>query len=193
MELKAGYEEWKIWPPYEVFYIESMLTITRTTISEYEYIDKIITDRVSYEGDKLILIDLAHNIINQAAALSRYFWPSSKHRVCILRAEKLREKLNIEMDNVLQNRDVRNFVEHFDENLDKFLNDPIAGNILPSYVGFSKQELNEVSFVFRAYFIDEWLFKSLKKEIYILPIVREAYRIHNLLIECKKRGSRLHS
>jgi hypothetical protein len=188
MELKSGYEEWKIWYPYEVFYIESILTITRTAISEYEYLNMIITDQALFDKNRFILIDLSQNIINQAASLSRYFWPSSKHRVCQLRGEKLREKLNIETNNILEDRSMRNFVEHFDENLDKFLNKPIAGNIIPSYVGFSIEEINEISFVFRAYFINEWMFKSLNKEIKIMPIIKEIYRIHNLLVESNDKG-----
>gem|GEM_PF-2101049 len=32
--------DWKIWPPYKIFYIESLLTITGTATSDYEYLDK---------------------------------------------------------------------------------------------------------------------------------------------------------
>ena len=27
-----GQEEWKIWPPHEIFYIESLLTKTKTAV-----------------------------------------------------------------------------------------------------------------------------------------------------------------
>lgn len=188
MDLLPGYEEWKIWPPYEVFYIESLLTLTRTTISHYEDLDAIITDQQLYDENPNLLIDLAENIITQAASISRYLWPVRKHKVHELRGEKLREALKITPDNILFSRDIRNFVEHFDENLDRFLNKPVAGNFHPSLVVINANELNEVTFVFRAYIVNEFKYKSFDREVDIRPIVEEIYRIYNMLIEFNTTG-----
>lgn len=188
MKLKPGYEDWKIWPPYEVFYIESLLTLTRTAISHYERLDAIITNQQLYDENPNLLLDLAENIINQAAAISRYLWPVRKHRVHELRGEKLREALKITPDNILFSRDVRNFIEHFDENLDNFLNDTIAGDFYPSLVVINSSELNEVTFVFRAYIVNEFKYKTLGREVDIRPIVEEIYRIYNLLVDFNKTG-----
>lgn len=189
MELLPGYEDWKIWPPYEVFYIESLLTLTRTAISHYENLDAIITNQQLFDEDPNLLIDLAENIINQAAAVSRYLWPVRKHRVHELRGEKLREALKIKPDNILFSRDVRNFIEHFDENLDKVFNKPVvAGNFHPSLVVFNSSELNEVTFVFRAYIVNEFKYKSFDRQVDIRPIVEEIYRIYNILIEFNQTG-----
>lgn len=188
-------EIWKIWPPYEIFYIESLLTKTKTAISDYEILDKVITDQKLFQQNPDILIDLAENIINQGAAISRYLFPSrykgTKSKVHKLRGEKLRESLQIGQDNVLEHRFVRDYSEHFDEKLDIYLSKSIAGNFIPSRVVFDSNELDEVTFVFRAYVINEFKFICLEKEIVILPIIEEIYRIHNLLIDFKNDGGRL--
>jgi hypothetical protein len=185
-------DDWKIWPPYEVFYIESLLTLTKTAISEYEYLDKVITSQDLFNQNPDILIDLVENIINQAATISRYFWPTKQQtKIHRLRGEKLREALLINEHNILKSRSVRNFVEHFDENLDEFLNKPIAGNFLPKSIVFNSTELNEVTFVFRAYIINEFKYRTLDREICIIPIIKEIYRIHNLLVNFNANGGRL--
>ena len=104
-------EEWKIWPPYEIFYIESLLTKTKTIIADYEHLDRVTKDQGLFEQNPLILIDLAENIVNQAAAISRYLFPSRqngpKNKIHKLRGEKLRESLEVNDDNILTNRNVR--------------------------------------------------------------------------------------
>ena len=193
----SGQENWKIWPPYEVFYIESLLTKTRTAISYYEQLDKIITDRMLFDRNKFALIDLAENILNQAAAISRYLFPSyednPKRLIHKLRAEKLRDALHLRKgdDSPLEHRWVRNYAEHFDEKLDKFLMKPIAGSFLHAKVVHTSDELDEVTFVFRGYVVNEFRFICLEENVVLLPIIEEIYRIHNLLLEFNENGGRL--
>jgi hypothetical protein len=192
MAKPTEYNNWKIWPPYEIFYIESLLTLTGTAIAQYESLDEIVTNQELFNQNPFLLIDLAENIINQAASISRYFWPAKKQPpIHQLRGEKLREKLLVADDNVLHSRAVRNFVEHFDENLDEFLTKPIAGNFFPKRIVFNSTELDEVTFVFRAYIVNDFIFKSLNREVHIIPIIKEIYRIHNVLIDFRQNGGRL--
>lgn len=185
-------DDWKIWPPYEIFYIESLLTLTGIATSDYEYLDEIITNQKLFEQNPEILIDLAENIINQAATISRYLWPTKqKPKIHRLRGEKLREKLLINDDNILKSRTVRNFIEHFDENLDEFLNKPIAGTFFPKRIVFNSNELDEVTFVFKAYIINEFTYRTLDREVCIIPIIKEIYRLHNLLVDFRTNGGRL--
>lgn len=188
-------EKIKIWPPFEIFYIESILTKTRNAIADYELLDKIITDQKLFEKNPYILIDLAENIVNQGAGISRYLFPSrdkgNRNKIHRLRGEKLRESLNITKGNPLEHRFIRDYSEHFDEKLDIFLSKPSSGNFVPSKVVLDSSELDEVTFVFRGYIINEFKFKCLEKDIIILPIIKEIYRIHNLLISFNKDGGRL--
>lgn len=184
-------EEWKIWPPYEALYIESLLTITKTAIDQYEILDQIITDQEFFDKNPMALLDLSQNIVNQAAILSRYFWPVKKGRIHQLRGEKLRNAFSLDDTNPLKNREFRNFIEHFDENLDEFVDGNVAGSIFINRVVFNSAELNEVTFVFRAYVVNEFKFISLSREVFLIPIIKEIYRIHNLLIEFSDKGGRL--
>lgn len=191
MTYEESIKDWKIWYPYETFYIESLLTLTNRIINDYEYLNEIIKNRELLESSPLMLIDLAENIINLSASISRYLSPVKKDLIHTLRGEKLRVHLLIEPESILLSRDVRNFIEHFDENLDTFLQQPIAGNICPQRVIFNSSELDEVTFVFKCYIINECKYKTLNREIEILPIVKEICRIHNLLVEFSNSGGRL--
>ena len=188
-------EIWKIWPSYEIFYIESLLTKTKTAIADYELLDKVITTPKLFEENPNILIDLAENIINQGAGISRYLFPArykgTRNKIHKLRGEKLRGFLQIGQDCPLEHRFVRDYAEHFDEKLDIFLSKPIAGNFIPSAIVLDSTELDNVTFVFRAYIVNEFKFICLEKEICIIPIIKEIYRIHNLLLDFKNNGGRL--
>ncbi len=184
-------QEWKIWPPYEILYIESLFTLTKRITEDYEYLDSIITDQELLQTNSHELIDISENIINGCAAVSRYLNPTKQNSIHKLRGEKLRKYLSINDDNILLSREVRNFIEHFDENLDTFLQQPIAGNIYPKRVVFNSNELDEVCFVFKCYIVNEFKYKTLDREVNILPLTKEIYRIYNLLVEFRINGGRL--
>ena len=78
-----------IWPPHEVFYIESLLSITRTALlnlSQLQYcLDELYHERPVNEDQ---MLDFVQNIISNAGALSRYFWPSSTKSIHEKRATK---------------------------------------------------------------------------------------------------------
>ncbi len=139
-----------IHPPYEVFYIESMLTATNSALESVDRLNNCIKTLSPTNHQEVI--DNTLNIINQAAALSRYLWPSKSSFK--LRGQFLRQKLSIQDSNTLKARNIRNFIEHFDENLDTFCKNPIAGTIIPLYVG-RYQLTNNTFFYFRAYFTDK--------------------------------------
>jgi len=175
-------QEYKIWFPHEVFYIESLLSITRTILSEQNDVANILDEIQSgnYENEK-ILIDAVQNICIQAAQMSKFFWPISKDKIHKKRGQRLREVYNIKESNCLKDKDVRNFIEHFDEKLDQYLNKFIAGKITPMYVGPRiKMEMKQI---FRGYFTDEAVFIIFQLEYKIIPIVDEIERIHLLLEE----------
>lgn len=69
------------------------------------------------------ILDLFENIILNAGAISRFFWPSSRDEYHKDRGKKLREVYHVCDSNILRNRDMRNLIEHFDENLDENLDD----------------------------------------------------------------------
>lgn len=170
---------YKIWYPYEVLYIEGMLSITRNAMADQQIFKELISESLNGNSDSdHLIIDLAQSILRNGALISKYLWPIKKLPYT-QRGEKLREALNIQEPNPLQNKNVRNSLEHFDEKLDDYLAKPIAGNIVPSYVG--KRPTENIYHFFTAYFIDEMIFSVLGEEILIDPVINELIRINALL------------
>jgi len=70
-----GQEQWKIWPPYEVFYIECIKTACCNAINSWETINEIVSDENLLKSNAVDTVDLAENIINQVGIISKYFFP----------------------------------------------------------------------------------------------------------------------
>ncbi len=117
---------------------------TRSAVASIERISKALErkDHASAEFlrhlDRSSFLNELQNMILHAAALSRYFWPVRKgHEV---RAKQLREVFGVTETNPLKNRDLRNEIEHFDEELEAYLSEGIAGSIFPEFVRTSSGE-----------------------------------------------------
>lgn len=126
------------------------------------------------------------NVIVHAGALSRYFWAAAQdHR---WRGAELRAAFQIEDDNPLRNRDLRNEIEHFDERLDNYLGDGIFGYILPEYIGPAPGPDDRPNHIFRAYYADTAQFRLLDKTYDIQPIAAEVVKIHAALQKMDQDG-----
>ncbi len=178
-----------IYPAYEVFYIECVLSAMEWAINGLEEINMILSHSKLLKEFGLKIIDLSENIINQAGIISKYFYPPSNLKIHQLRAEKLRESYQVEDSNILENRTFRNHIEHFDEKLDKFLKNSIIGDVIPPKSLFqSSVEINSITKVFKAFVIEESKLISLNEEIEIIPLMKEINRIHDLSVEFDKAG-----
>jgi hypothetical protein len=195
--LIEGQEDWKIWPPYEVFYIECIKTASLNAIGSWEAINEIVSNESSLKTNAIDTVDLAENIVNQAGIISKYFFPpvdekKTKNQIHKFRGKKLREAFKIDDNHQISDRKFRNYVEHFDEKLDLFLNKSVAGNIIPSKTIYSTStDIDEVTFVFKAYIINEFKFISLNEQIILPKLVEEIYAVYNLCIEFLDNGGRL--
>jgi hypothetical protein len=180
-----------VWTPYEVFYIHSMLFNTASAIKSIQYLARCsknpALDAFSV-GDKDVL-DNVQNIVVQAAAISRYFWPVRKGREA--RAQLLCAACGVKDESTLKNRDLRNSIEHFDEKLDEYLADGIAGYIFPEYVGPEVERAGAPTHIFRAYYTNTGIFELLGKRYNIAPIADEINRVHHRLQQCDASGGRL--
>jgi hypothetical protein len=187
-----------IWPSYEAFYIRAMLFNTRSAVESIEYVAKSLAtlsqdtrDDSLQHLDKSGVLDELQNIIFQAAALSRYFWPARHRQGHDARAKQLREALGVTDDNALRNRDLRNEIEHFDEKLDAYLSQGIAGYIFPEFVGTLPEKGGVPAHFFRAYYLDVGIFETLGKRYKLVPIANEISRVHDHLLFCDACGGRL--
>jgi len=185
-----------IWPPYEAFYIRSMMFNAQSALRSITQINAVLhvvaenspEDPVSAFPVFHLLGEL-QNLVLQSAALSRYFWPArSAHD---WRGAQLRRAFGVSDESPLRSRDLRNALEHFDEQLDIYLEKRVVGRVLPEYVGpFEEQEGVPVH-LFRAYYVDTGVFELLGKRYEIQPLAREVGRIHEQLRLMESNGGRL--
>lgn len=176
----------KEWPPCQAFYLESLLTITSSAISSHVHLISDNNTDTESEFAERYYLDQLQNIIQQAAAISRYFWPSKnkdkdKNKIFIERAKYLRGHFKIKDSNILKNRSVRNFIEHFDENLDLFLQKPTHGVIIPNFIGIKPFGDQSNYHLFRAFFTDTQEFMILGESIQIQPLIDEIMRIDHII------------
>ncbi len=190
------HSDFGIWAPYEAFYIQAMLFNTRSAVASIERVSNAL-EQVSRDtlGDALERLDRSallselQNVILQAAALSRYFWPTRQGHET--RAKQLRDALDVTEGSPLKNRDLRNEIEHFDEKLDAYLADGIAGCILSEFVGPLPESGGVPAHIFRAYYLDVGLFEMLGKRYELQPLANEIVRVHDRLVLADRGGGRL--
>lgn len=185
-----------IWPPFEAFYIRSMLFNSTSAVRSIVRLEKIFdrlpkhfsTDDLAKLPSNLILNEL-QNVVREAGALSRYFWPARKGHDA--RCQILREAFQITHQNPLQNRDLRNALEHFDEKMDKYFSNGAVGVFIPEYVGTKPKDDGVPSHFFRAYFVDSGSFRLLDQEFDIKPLANELIFVHETLVDMDANGGRL--
>ena len=190
-------EDFGIWPPYEAFYIESMLLISSSAVEYSQRLSTIFDNQADLKNiTSDDVLDWLQNIIIQAAALSRYFWPTKNRdkeldKLHKKRGRHLCKAFGMNEKSPLKNRNLRNQIEHFDENMDIFFAKSVAGNFIPKYVGRIPKDGEVTTYIFRAFYTDVGIFEVLGKRYKVQPIVDEIYRIHNKLVGFAAAGYRM--
>lgn len=175
-----------IQPYYEAFYIEALASHTTTVLMLCNRVNRVIGYLEQIPKEKILVLkhsvlDDLQNIISNAAALSKYFWPPSNKQIHQDRAHQLREVFSVTDDSPIKSRDLRNAIEHFDERLDIFCQDLRPGETFPFYVGAKGEDDGMPRYFFRAYFTDTAYFRLLEKEYAINPLIEEVARIDDIL------------
>jgi hypothetical protein len=189
-------EQSEILPPFQIFYIQSMLFNSLSamrSIARLESIFSKLPEQITEEDmsklpTKAILNEL-QNMVIQSAALSRYFWPVRKGHEA--RARRLREAFAMDETSPLFNRDLRNALEHFDERLDHYVAAGLVGYTFPEYVGAKPEEDEIPRHFFRAYFPDTGEFRLLNEEFEIQPLADELFFVHHHLTTLDQNGGML--
>ena len=189
-------EIYTYWGPHKAFYVASMMFRTQSALDSVEVINWIV-GKLNGQEDKLPenwrsqLLDQLQNIVVQGAALSRFFWPAQEgeRKIHKTRGKLLREEFSINETSPLKDRLLRNKIEHFDENLDKYLQQGIVGYIFPDFIGHSNEGSEVPVHIFRGYFLDNGVFQILGAKFETHPLVAEINRIHSLLKKLHDNGS----
>lgn len=189
-------------PHQHAFYIESMKFNTNSAIDSFnlanEILEKHSKGEIDIQQNQDLFLDALHNIVNQSGAISRYFWPAydtprnaanNQKNIHKNRGIYLREVFEIEEGNPLQNRALRNAVEHFDERLDLYLQNGIFGYIFPSLIMDAPDDSGVAHHIFRAYYLNDAIFQILGERFEIEPIIEELFKIHDKLTGYFERGN----
>ncbi len=182
-------------PPYEAFYIESMLFNSSSAVRSILRLEAVFgklpdcptIEDVEQLPTKLILNEL-QNMIVHAGALSRYFWPvRTDHKP---RGKLLCNYFAMTEDSPLFNRALRNAIEHFDERIDKYFSQGAVGYFFPEYVGLKPEDDGVPGHFFRAFFVDTGEFGLLDEEFLMEPVANEILFVHAHLEKMSTEGGR---
>ena len=173
-----------IQPPHLSFYSQAIRFNLESAIYSVESVTNILgeadtEEKLSVATDAIL--DAVQNMLVHTANLAKYFWETNKgqHKIHRKRAQNLRKVFDVSNNSVLKNKDLRNHLEHLDENIDKYLwSKPIVGRIFPAYVGPEMVRDNVPYHFFRALFTDSGTFESLGLRFEMQPIVDELYSLY---------------
>jgi hypothetical protein len=187
-----------IWPPYEAFYIESMLWHTASAERSIKVVRDWLElirndDERALELPRPVLFEQLQNILHQAACISRYFFPAGRapKPLHVARAGRLRQAFGVDDDNPLAERDLRNAIEHFDERLDEYLTENHIGEFVPEDVGYLPRKSEVPLHIFKGFYTHPLIFVLLGQSYEMAPIVNEMLRINKALQGCTEDGHRL--
>jgi len=187
-----------IWPPYEAFYIESMLWHAESAKRSIEIISDWLElvrkdDEKALELPQPVLFEQLQNVLHQAGCVSRYFFPGGRapKPLHVARAARLRQSFAVDAGNPLAERDLRNDIEHFDERLDEYLTKNHVGKFVPEDVGYVPSESEVPLHIFKGFYTHPLIFVLLGKSYEMAPIVNEMLRIGDALRACAANGYRL--
>lgn len=183
--MKEYIEQYKgIQPAHLLFYSQAIRFNLESAILSIQYLVQCLEDTNTIDNPSKLddaILDSIQNILLHSASLSKYFWPihQGEHKLHKKRAQALREHFKVQDNSSIRNKELRNHLEHLDENLDKYLwSKAIVGNVFPAYVG-PEVDRNGVPYhFFRAFFTDTGVFESLGVRLDIQPIIDELYEMY---------------
>lgn len=172
-----------IQPMHKVFYGLSIHYSAERSLLAFTKYDELLDTG----GNASDLVSAVQEGIGHAAALSRYFWPTTMGNkkkmpeqisMRLKRGEHLREQYGIDETSPIFNRDLRNMWEHFDEKLDTYLLSHDAGCFFPSpMLGAHETADESVGKVFKLIDTEEHCLVLLGRKFFFLDIRKEIERI----------------
>lgn len=115
-----------ILPYHEIFYAMFVGTHLRRADALFAsfYANAIVRQKLD------AILDLI-DALRQAAAVSRYFFPSRNKRIHTIRAKAFRLEFGVGDSSPFADRRLRNVLEHFDERLDAYFVEDPMGRMIP--------------------------------------------------------------
>jgi hypothetical protein len=176
-----------IYPVFEAFYIQSILYAAERAEAAFTGFDQAVNEDTADEK----VFALVQEGLTHAAALSRFFWPMGREDLSKARGAKLRSVFGLD-DTPLKQRYLRNAIEHFDEDLDKFLLGDVVGYFFPTpIVGDYNLADEETGHIFKLVDPIRGICVLLGKKFDFNLIRVEVQRVLEVALEMDRQGSRL--
>jgi len=181
-----------IHPPWEILYISHIQSTCRASLSAFSRFEELATapsqQRNPGAAFEALTLAVAH-----AAVVSRFFKPSRQGIEALSRArgEKLARAFNVGAESVLNDRGLRDAIEHYDERLDEYLLNPRYGNTIGIGIGADAPQQNDAVFPLRWVNIVDGKAQILGREYDYANTKREILRVLLLADEFMQAGCRL--
>ncbi len=183
-------------PYVEAFYIHSIIYSASRCLDSFKRYD----DLKSQGGIAAELINIVQEAVGHAAALSRYFWPSPLGKKSNLknlkecRGTKLKEAFQLDEESVLNNRDLRNAWEHFDERLDSYFLENDAGYFFPGCMLDNHSLVDDPDrHIFKLLDTESECLALLGSKYFFAPIRGAVQEVLEIALKAEANGSRLPS
>lgn len=172
-------------PPCLIFYQISIRYSAERCLESFFHYEEM----KDQQTDADYLVSVLQEAVGHAAALSRYFWPSPSggkksqlQKLKQKRGEFLRNLYKLDEGSPLYNRDLRNAWEHFDERLDIYFIENMAGMFYPiSMFGSHTEADSPIAHVFKLIDPEEECLVLMNKKYFFAPIREEVLKIYKQL------------
>lgn len=175
----------KILQPLNLFYYHSILYSAECSLTAFEKYEYFLQKQAS----PIDLVSSLQEAIGHATNLSWYFFndggkrkPTEIIEFIKNRSNGFKEEFNITDESALKDRRLRNMFEHFDEKLDIYLLQTLAGTFYPMPKVGKISEIGKKEFDknFKMLDIEEKCLVILNEEFYFEEIAKEVFRIYEI-------------
>lgn len=187
-----------IQPMHEAFYLEAIRyagEAASRAISRFQSLARpYLENGPDYLGDDPhTMVSAVHEALNHCGGLSKAFWnPDKRDKLAQARCLKLRTAFGLDDSSPLNNRELRNSLEHFDERLDDFLVESPTGMFFPGGLVAPHELAAEApGQIFRM--VDPWsrIFVVFNQKYPFQGIFNETEKVNTLAKQFMDSGGRL--
>ena len=174
-------------PAHEILYYYSVLYTAECSVRAFELYECLLRTK---NTDPIQLVSAIQEAIGHAGSLAFYFWnnggnprQSAKIQEYIKqRSKHLKKIFKLDDSSAIKNRAIRNTFEHFDEKIDIFLSETMAGTFYPMPVIKSHLliEKEQVTKYFKLLDIEEKCLVLLNQKFFFEEIQKEVNKIYKI-------------
>jgi hypothetical protein len=129
--------------------------------------------------------------LSHCAAISGFFWPIAKDKLAAARGKTLREVFHMADDSPLRSSAIRNYAEHFDERLDRFLSGDPMGQLRDFVIGPSDLADEEATHVMLLVDPEAQIVVLFGERFHFSGLTEFVHAVHTAAAQMDKHDARL--